>query len=193
MNKVCKKCQAEKPIEEFRRSKNTKSGYTSPCLECSNKAQRERNKLPGVKAMKSRLNREWRLDNADYNRKRKSDWTKENRESARKTVNSWRERNREHVRIMNDRYRSLKLGAQGNHSEQEWLSMVEYYEHKCLWCNEYAKVLTRDHVVPLSKGGKNCIHNIQPLCRSHNSEKHAKELDFRYGKYLHPGAGCECS
>jgi 5-methylcytosine-specific restriction endonuclease McrA len=39
--------------------------------------------------------------------------------------------------------------------------------------------LTEDHVVPLSLGGSNDIDNIQPLCKSCNSSKRGRHIDYR--------------
>lgn len=47
------------------------------------------------------------------------------------------------------------------------------------WREEYCKVSkagTKDHVVPLSKGGTNYIDNIVPACVSCNSSKRDKFL-----------------
>jgi 5-methylcytosine-specific restriction endonuclease McrA len=39
--------------------------------------------------------------------------------------------------------------------------------------------LTKDHVVPLSKGGDNWITNLQPLCERCNNEKADEIIDYR--------------
>lgn len=36
--------------------------------------------------------------------------------------------------------------------------------------NRYA-LMTRDHIRPSSKGGMNCVHNLQPMCESCNRRK----------------------
>ena len=41
---------------------------------------------------------------------------------------------------------------------------------------ESAAVITRDHIVPISKGGSNRIENFQPLCYSCNSKKGDRQL-----------------
>ena len=76
------------------------------------------------------------------------------------------------------RRRAMKQNAEGSHTRQEWLDLCEKYEHKCLCCGNETN-LTEDHIVPITKGGSDYISNIQPLCRSCNSSKHTKTIDYR--------------
>lgn len=60
--------------------------------------------------------------------------------------------------------------------------LVKFYGKHCLYPGCEAVKATIDHVVPLSKGGAHAVHNIQPLCKSHNSSKKDKEIDYRTGR-----------
>ncbi len=67
-------------------------------------------------------------------------------------------------------YQDRKRGAAGSHTLEEWNNLKERYGNRCCFCKEEKK-LTRDHIIPLKKGGSNYIVNIQPLCKSCNSRK----------------------
>ena len=53
-----------------------------------------------------------------------------------------------------------------------WQAKLKRLGNRCLWCNT-TKNIEIDHIKPISKGGTNHIHNLQPLCRSCNSKKGA--------------------
>lgn len=75
----------------------------------------------------------------------------------------------------------LLAKAQGSHTKEEWQAILARYGNRCLCC-EVSGVdvpLTRDHVVPLSKGGTDFASNLQPLCERCNSAKGDQEIDFR--------------
>lgn len=68
-----------------------------------------------------------------------------------------------------ERYARLK-GAEGKFTLEEWNQLLCKHEYKCVHCGYNGK-LTKDHIIPLTKGGSNYITNIQPLCQSCNSSK----------------------
>ena len=61
--------------------------------------------------------------------------------------------------------------AEGSHTLEEWNDLKDSCGNVCVFCRSDKK-LTKDHIIPLSKGGSDYIENIQPLCRSCNSKKH---------------------
>ena len=61
-------------------------------------------------------------------------------------------------------------GAVGNHTLKEWQNLKQLWNYCCSICS-LKKPLTKDHIIPLSKGGTDFIENIQPLCRNCNSKK----------------------
>lgn len=58
----------------------------------------------------------------------------------------------------------------GSHTAAEWEDLKRRARHRCVKCRK-KKALTRDHIIPLSRGGSDRITNIQPLCLSCNSRK----------------------
>ena len=79
------------------------------------------------------------------------------------------------------KHKFYESNAAGSHGEAEWQRVLDRYGRRCLRCDvsEADIPLTKDHVVPLSEGGTDYASNLQPLCRSCNSWKGNREIDFR--------------
>lgn len=88
-----------------------------------------------------------------------------------------------------------KISSQRNHSKRraigreiintltagEWIDILMEYKFKCAYCGKEFTLFnreTKDHVIPISKGGNNTKENIVPACRSCNSRKHDKVVDM---------------
>lgn len=67
--------------------------------------------------------------------------------------------------------RAARLSAKGTHTKEQWLDKIAEYRGCCAYCGMTGK-MTRDHYIPLSRGGSNSIDNIVPACRHCNSSKH---------------------
>ena len=70
--------------------------------------------------------------------------------------------------------------APGYHSEGEWQTLKVQYGNQCASCKrpEPSVKLTKDHIIPLARGGSHFIENIQPLCQSCNSRKRTKIITY---------------
>jgi len=98
------------------------------------------------------------------------------RKEAISRVNLWRAANRAHANTINANRRARVAGAEGTHTVGEWENLKQQYGYRCNGCGktEPEIKLTRDHIIPIARGGSNYIENIQPLCGKCNCHKHAK-------------------
>lgn len=76
-----------------------------------------------------------------------------------------------HVRNI-ERRRARKARVISDLTQIEWEIIKAAYRYRCAYCGKKPKLLTKDHIIPLSKGGGHTANNIAPACRSCNSRKH---------------------
>lgn len=53
----------------------------------------------------------------------------------------------------------------------DWRNLVRQYRGCCAYCGASDRPLTREHVIPLARGGRHAIGNILPVCGSCNYSK----------------------
>jgi len=108
-----------------------------------------------------------------------------NKEKLAAQIKAWRERNPEKHKTMRQawrdehkaervhaegRRRARKKNNGGSHTYEEWIARCEAFKWRCVYCQAEGE-MTRDHDMPVSRGGRDSINNIVPACRTCNSSK----------------------
>ena len=89
---------------------------------------------------------------------------------------------RESTRRAASKRRTLKKGNGGSYTREQWKQCLEYFDYKDAYTGLPMDIISIDHVIPLSKGGTNFIHNLVPTSRSINARKHNSDLFEWYSK-----------
>lgn len=119
----------------------------------------------------------WRDQHQDVHRENSRRWRKENPELKRQQHRKWYERNKERAVWHADNRRAKIYGSSGTHSASEVRKLLATQRFRCAetTCRTVIKTkYHKDHIMPLSLGGSNDIHNIQLLCQPCNSRKYNK-------------------
>jgi 5-methylcytosine-specific restriction endonuclease McrA len=53
----------------------------------------------------------------------------------------------------------------------QWRELLAEHDRRCAYCGVQTSYLTRDHIVPLSRGGQHTKSNIVPACYTCNVSK----------------------
>ena len=192
----CRVCCNEKSTDYHKNNKERAKEYTRKNRDKLNSQMRDYRKKNPEKFKEYESNRNKEVVN-ENNRKRLA--IPANKIKKLIQNNAWRDKNREHVNLTENirrhKFRAAnrekhnnkvyerrdKVKQSGNFSLKDWLEIKNKYENKCLCCGkkEGDIKLSMDHVIPISKDGKNIAENIQPLCVGCNSKKGVKVIDYR--------------
>lgn len=110
-------------------------------------------------------------------RARKAAWRKANPDKDRACKAAWCKANQELRRIYEHNRRVRKTANGGKLSKGISEKLLLRQKEKCAICKKSVKKYGHhlDHIVPISKGGKNIDANIQLLCPACNHKKSAKD------------------
>ena len=176
--KLCKRCESIKELKDFHRCPSSKGGIRAICKECINHANRLRYKINPTPSNERSI--KWQKNNLKRFLEINRDWYARNKKSRRKYYVKNKEqiiKNRklnplylEKLNIQWHKRRALLKGNGGSHTVKEWEGVKNKYNQRCAICKRKKK-LTKDHIIPITKGGDNYIENIQPLCLVCNVKK----------------------
>lgn len=134
------------------------------------KAQKSRN-YQRHRDVKLEKLRQWYWDNREYNVKKSREWYRKNTAYAIARSTEWSRKNRDRMTQYANNRRGRIFDNGGNHTLGQWLDLIKDYDYCCAYCGERGVKLTRDHIMPLARGGDDNISNIVPACRPCNSAK----------------------
>lgn len=171
--KKCKACKEVKSVSEFHKDSYSPDGFGRLCKICNTrkacdwiKTHPERAKENMRKAAKA-----YAIRNPD----RHIIYHAKYRIHINHRISMWQKNNRAKCVVKVQRYRAKKRSAGGTFTLAEWMELRKQFDNRCAICREVKK-LSVDHIIPISKGGKNDISNIQPLCMDCNRKKSNKIL-----------------
>lgn len=181
-HKICVKCGELKDLQDFysRKRKNGSLRYDCACKYC-----RISDKCIWQKENPDIVNRQASIryrKNPDKYKNKSSSWYKAHPQIRLQVNRNYAKKHPlspEANAVYCGRRRAKVKQNGGNLSIDEWDTLLRFYNYTCLCCGRDDVKLTLDHVVPISMGGKHDISNVQPLCKSCNSSKGAKVIDYR--------------
>ncbi len=159
------KMRARSP-EARERNKKAVKKYQETHREEINERSRERQALPERKKY-SRL------------------WREKNRERLKQVVRTWHVTNIEKVRTNRHRRRARLAGTDSPGVPPEvFEEKCREAEGRCRYCFIACDDLTREHVVPIARGGRDEPSNVIPVCPRCNKSKNDRLLSEWIGVRL---------
>lgn len=168
-SKDCYRCRLERPLDGFIRKRNGKT--YSMCSACLGEILSAARPTKKTRLVHTATERTCYLCRRVLPVKQFTQRSNGTYFSACKDCN---------VNVFAHRRRARLVEAEGTFTTVEWETLKSKYP-KCPDCNRLWRhipvlsgkksAITRDHIVAISKGGRNDISNLRPLCYSCNSKK----------------------
>jgi len=174
--KTCTKCKVSKPLDQYHNAKKVKSdGKVSVCKSCQSEYHRiwqEKNKEK--RRAKARQDYAADLEKSRANRrKRVQDWRKRNPDKVLADAKAHRLAHPEAKRKYQAVRRVRKLGNGVYQILPKEINRLLL--SPCTHCG-LRENITLDHIIPISRGGRHSVGNLQPLCKPCNSSKNSKTI-----------------
>lgn len=186
--KACSSCGLNKDLESFYRC-NYGNGYRGVCKDCFSKynteqrRNKERNRYQNNKERIKEVVKNYQKNNKYKVFERRRKYRLENREKVKEQLKKWSNSERGKIikRLYNQKREKLqKLSDDGTINLENvrkiWTGECKACKGKIIMSAKRGEMYHchLDHIIPLIKGGKHTISNVQWLCSFCNLSKHDK-------------------
>lgn len=191
--KSCTKCEDNKPLTEFCKSKSTKDGLNYWCKTCAGANGAAWRKANPDKSKASCAT--WVAQNYERKNASRIEWNKANPERVKANRLAYREENAARIKAVSATWRAANPGGAiinlqnrrarlkknvGTLSRGLREKLFLLQKGKCACCSKpLGGKYHMDHIMPLARGGTNTDENMQLLRAKCNLQKHAAHpIDF---------------
>lgn len=129
--------------------------------------------LEAVQAQQRAHKKAWGAENKDIIRQRNLRYYEQNTAKVQAQTAAYQRNNPEKVVAFQERRRAKKAATRNDFTAEQWLELLEVFDHRCAYCHKKSDSLEMEHVTPISKGGPHTVSNIVPACIRCNRKKHA--------------------
>jgi 5-methylcytosine-specific restriction endonuclease McrA len=177
-------------LDGFYKNRTTHDGLDARCKPCRRLTVAERYQA-NPEPVKARA-KAWDSENADYVRQRRAAYRKahraemakyrsENRDRLTTQMRLWKDANKHLVRLHQAQRKARKMKLAVSRISAKDVNRLLSSDCAIHGCDR--KDIQLDHIIPLARGGRHSIGNLQPLCAYHNGRKHSK-LWIEFKAYL---------
>jgi len=210
--RICIKCEISKAstTEFFYKDKNSKDGVTTTCKECKIKLSKQWSH--SNKNAKYENDKRWNLNNPQSVARYNKQWCESNPNRMSELSKQWRENNPDRSSELNKRWYASHVKDRAEYyikyrmnnrveftiksqvrrskirllpatlTKEQWEYCLIFFDHKDAYTGLPMKIISQDHVIPLSKGGSYVRRNIVACEKNINSSKNNSNMEDWFRK-----------
>lgn len=160
----------------------TGSHTATYCMTCYNELKKARAHESEEQTKQNALQsaRNWYYNHREYAQAKHKEWLEKNKDKVKQYEIDHVDERRAYVETR----RARRQNQDGGLTVSDWLVLLDFYEHKCVYCLEAFDNLEQDHVIPLSLGGKHSLENVVPACLPCNRHKGSSIMIPKHPNYI---------